>query len=217
MTVLRVGARPSRLAIKQAQEISALLPSVAFKVITIKTKGDIDKTTPLSGPVSPNFFTAEIEKALIERRIDLAVHSAKDLEETLPKGLVIAAITPPISRFECLVSRNNILLEELPPGAVVGASSVRRKEAVDRYRSDLDVKDIRGNIDERLKQLDEGKFDAIIVAHAAMIRLGYENRIAQIIPEEIIEPHPLQGRLVVQVRSDRQDLIKIFKRHIHAN
>ncbi|MCG2705223.1 MAG: hydroxymethylbilane synthase, partial [Candidatus Omnitrophica bacterium] len=115
-----------------------------------------------------------------------------------------------ISPLECLVSRGNLSLNELPPGARVGTSSLKRKESLLRFRNDLVVEGIRGNIDERLAQLDSARYDAIIIAHAALIRLGYEQRIAQIIPREIIEPHPLQGRLCVQIRRDRCDLSDIF-------
>jgi hydroxymethylbilane synthase len=101
-------------------------------------------------------------------------------------------------------------LDKLPYGASVGTSSRKRKVAVTYFRPDLTVKDIRGNIGERLKQLDDGKFDAVIIAHAALIRLGLEYRITQIVPKEIMEPHPLQGSLAVQVRRDRKDLIRIF-------
>ena len=102
-------------------------------------------------------------------------------------------------------------MEKLPLGACVGTSSRKRRKALMNFRPDLDVKDIRGDIDERLAQLDSGKFDAIIVAHAALIRLGYEDRIAEIIPREIMEPHPLQGSLAVQIRRDRDDLSAIFR------
>jgi hydroxymethylbilane synthase len=130
----------------------------------------------------------------------------------MPEGLVIAAMTSSLSPFECLVSRGNILLKELTSRAIVGTSSRNRKVALTGFRPDLVVKDMRGNIDERLKQLDDGKFDAIIVAHAAMIRLGFEHRIAEIISKEIMEPHPLQGRLAIQIRRDRQDLFNVFMR-----
>jgi hydroxymethylbilane synthase len=187
------------------------LPSVRFEVIKIKTRGDKDKASPLAGREESDFFTREIEEALLDGRIDAAVHSAKDLERVMPRELCIAATTRSISHFECLVSREGHTLEKLPAGDVVGTSSRKRKEAVLRSRPDLVVKDMRGNIDERLKQLDDGKFDAVIIAHAALIRLGLEDRIAQIIPKEIVEPHPLQGRLAIQVRKDRKDLQEIFR------
>jgi len=214
---LRLGSRPSRLAITQAKEIEGLLEKgIEFEIIPIATLGDIDKTTPLALAEGSDFFTQKIEEALIAGRIDAAVHSAKDLEEKLPGELVIAAFTRSISPYECLVSHYGKPLGELARGAVIGTSSRKRKEALFRFRPDLIVKDIRGNVEERLAQLDKGEFDAIIMAHAALLRLGYENRISEIIPADIIEPHPLQGRLAVQIRRDRPDLARIFRR-IDAN
>lgn len=214
--ILRTGTRPSRLAIKQVEEISSLLPDLLFKVITIETKGDRDKATPLPALEGTDFFTHEIEEALLAGWIDLGIHSAKDLEESSPDGLIIAATTASVSPHDCLVSGRGETLKTLAPGSAVGTSSAKRKEAIRKFRKDLIVKDIRGDIDERLQQLDRGDFDAIIVAHAALLRLGYETRIAEIIPEYIIEPHPLQGKLAIQIRRDRTDLADIFRR-IDAN
>jgi len=208
---IKIGSRPSRLAIKQVEEIKLLLPEIDFQLITIYTKGDKDKASSLLNQQNSDFFTFELEQALLNNQIDAAVHSAKDLEKDLPQGLVVAALTNSISPLECLVSKNNIILKSLPRGSRIGTSSQKRKDAVLRFRPDLKIKDIRGNIDERLRQLENNEFDAIIVAHAAMIRLGYENRITQIIPEEIMEPHPLQGRLAVQVLESRRDLLDIFR------
>lgn len=207
---VKIGIRPSALAFKQAEEIARLLPLIDFEVIRIETKGDKDKTTPLPNLEGTDFFTREIEEALVNGSIDAAVHSAKDLEETQPKGLVIAAMTRAASPYDCLVSKNGRCLKDLPAGSTIGTSSAKRKIAVLKFRPDLIVKDIRGNIDERLAKLDRGEFDAVIVAHAALIRLRLEDRIAEIIPKEIIEPHPYQGSLAIQVRDDRDDLIKLF-------
>lgn len=210
--IIRIGTRPSLLALRQVEEIRRLLPGVALEVVTIETSGDRDKLTPLAETEGSDFFTHEIEQALLDFCIDAAVHSAKDLEEIIPDGLVIAAITGSISPYECLVSRNNLKLDQLAFESRIGTSSKKRKEALVKYRSDFLIKGLRGTIDERLQQLDRGDFDAIIVAHAALIRLGYTGRISQIIPAEIIQPHPLQGRLAVQVREDRVDLLEIFRR-----
>ncbi len=177
----------------------------------IETDGDRDKTTPLTS-VGKDFFTYDIERALLDGRIDIAVHSAKDLEgEPLP-GLVIAATTRSISIFDSLVSREGLKLKELPCKAIIGTSSKKRKLGIKSFRRDLIAKDLRGNIDERLDKLDNGEYDAIIVAHAALIRLGYQDRITEIIDPSIIRPHPLQGRLAIEVRQDRKDLIELFKK-----
>ncbi len=206
----KIGLRPSRLAIKQGQELERLLPCARFKLIPIETQGDKDKITPIFAVEGSDFFTREIEEALLRGDVDLAVHSAKDLEEELPEGLTIAAITASISPYECLVCRRRQRLGELPQGAVIGTSSAKRQAAIRRYRPDLAIRDIRGSIEERLEQLDKGKYDAIIMAHAALLRLGYEDRIAEIIPPEIIAPHPLQGSLAVEVRSRDEQLIRLF-------
>lgn len=209
---IRIGTRPSRLALKQVEEIKERLPDIELEIIPIETKGDRDKVTPLTGTEKSDFFTYEIEKALLEGKIDAAVHSAKDIEENMPPELVIAAMTRSVSPFECLVSVKKLKLKELPPGSIVGTSSRKRKEAITNFRNDLIVKDIRGDIDERLGQLDRGDFDAIIVAHAALLRLGYRDKVTEVIPPHIVEPHPLQGRLAVQARRNRQDMIRIFRR-----
>jgi len=124
---IRIGTRPSRLAIKQAEEIKKHLPDVIFETIPIETRGDRDRVTPLSGFENSDFFTYEIEEALLEGSIDAAVHSAKDIEKNAPRKLVIAAVTRSISPFECLVSRKGLKLEELAPGSVVGTSSRKRR------------------------------------------------------------------------------------------
>ncbi|MDP2905725.1 MAG: hydroxymethylbilane synthase [Candidatus Omnitrophota bacterium] len=209
--VIRVGARPSPLALKQVEEVRRRLPRQRVEIIPIRTDGDIDRVSSLVDKEGSDFFTRQIEQALIDGSIDAAVHSAKDLERDMPQELMIAAVTRSISPFECLVSRGNFGLKSLPLGVRVGTSSQKRKKALLNYRPDLSIKDIRGDIDERLARLDNGEFDAIIVAHAALIRLGYKERIAEVIPKEIMEPHPLQGRLAIQIRKDREGLLDIFR------
>lgn len=211
MLTLRIGTRPSPLAVKQVVEINIPLPSAHFEIVKIDTEGDRNKTTPLDRMEGTDFFTRDIEDALLEGRIDAAVHSAKDLEDSVPEGLVIAATTRSISPYDCLVSRSRYRLKTLPARSIIGTSSRNRKEAILKYRKDLLLRDIRGNTGERLERLDRGEFDAIIVAHAALIRLGREDHFFEVIPEEIIKPHPLQGRLAVQVRKDRQDLLNLFR------
>ncbi len=209
--IIKTGTRPSSLALKQVEEIQRLLLEVCLEIVPIETRGDKNKITPLVDQEESDFFSAEIEQALLAGSIDIGIHSAKDLEKNMPEGLVIASLTKSISPDECLVSRGHIPLDKLPAGSRIATSSSKRQDAILRFRPDLVVEGIRGNIDERLAQLDSGKFDALIVAHAALLRLGYEHRIAQIIPQEIIPAHPLQGRLAVQIRSDRKDLLEIFR------
>lgn len=207
---IRVGIRPSQLALRQAEEIKQCFKNISFDLVMIKTKGDKDKTTSLTLRENSSFFTYEIEEALLSKEIDLAIHSAKDLENDTPQELIIAATTKSINEFDCLVSSQNFTLETLPANSRIGTSSANRRKGIINYRKDLVCKDIRGNIEERLAQLYRGDFDAIVVAHAALLRLGLEALISQVIPFEIIKPHPLQGRLAIQTLRERGDLVKIF-------
>lgn len=193
-----IGARKTRLSVKQVEEFMRYFPEEDFKIVYFDTAGDIDKTTPISNTEGSNFFTDTIDEALLNGEIDLAVHSAKDLPRNLPREIEVAFMTESIDPHDVLVSRNNLKLSELPPGARVGTSSKRRKEQLIKERSDLQVLDIRGNIDERLEKLDKGGYDAIVIAGAGLRRLGLQNRVAEILP---FETHPLQGRLAVTVRS----------------
>jgi len=203
---LIIGIRPSPLAIKQAEEAAAILktlcPGSEFSIKKIFTSGDKDKTTPLSEVQSQDFFTKEIDDALLAKEIDAAVHSSKDLPDILPDGLFIAWQTEPISRHDALVSRGNIKFYELPNFSRIGASSRRRKEEVAALRRDLEIVDVRGNIEERIALVDEGRIDALIVAHAALIRLGLENRIAQLLPLDMFATDPRQGSLSIVMRKE---------------
>jgi len=208
---IRIGTRPSKLALRQAEEIRRRLPEIEFDVVTIETRGDKDRTRSLALEEESNFFTYELEQALIKGEVDVVVHSAKDLEKNPPKELTVIVMTSSISPFDCLVSSNGVGLDGLGVGSRIGTSSSNRRESILRYRNDLITKDIRGNVDQRLEQLDQGHFDAIITAHAALIRLELCERIAEIIPAGIIKPHPLQGRLAIQARQERKELFSIFR------
>ncbi|MEK6727502.1 MAG: hydroxymethylbilane synthase [Candidatus Omnitrophota bacterium] len=214
--IFRVGTRSSPLALKQVEEVLGLLrefdADLRLEVVTIDTFGDKDKVTPISDIEGTDFFTREIDDALLRGKIDFAVHSAKDLPDEIREGLIIAAITKPLEPYDCLVSKNNLKLKELPAGARIGASSARRKAQLKNFRPDLKVTDIRGNIQERLKKLKESDFDAIVVAICALMRLGLENMITERIPLEILKPHPLQGSLAVVARSSDLQLIKFLSK-----
>ena len=202
----RTGTRTSPLALKQVEEILQILrkfyPDFKAEVVGIDTYGDKDRATPISEVEGSDFFTREIDEALLRgeidpersRSIDFAVHSAKDLPEQIPEGLYIVAITKSIDSYDALVSKNGLKLAELPHGARIGTSSFRRKTQLREYRDDFDIVDIRGNIEERLKRLDAGDLDAIVIAASGLVRLGLEKRITERIPFRIIKPHPLQGR-----------------------
>lgn len=201
----RIGTRKSPLALKQVDEIIGrlreLCPDREAKIITIDTYGDRDRTTPISNIEGTNFFTREIDDALLRDKIDVAVHSAKDLPDSLTKDLEIVFTTESIDPYDCLVSKSGLKLEELPHGAKIGTSSQRRKTQLKKYRDDFKVLDIRGNIEERLAKLDNSDLDGIVIAAAGLTRLGLEHRIIQKIPFEILRPHPLQGSLAVVRKS----------------
>ncbi len=211
----KIGTRTSPLALKQVDEFLEALkkfyPAVRVSIVGIDTSGDRDKTTPISSIEGSDFFTREIDEALLGSKIDLAVHSAKDLPDNLREGLVIAAITNSIDPYDILVSKSGLELGELPHRARIGTSSLRRKSQLKSYRDDLKVVDIRGNIEERLRKLDETDLDAIVIAAAGLVRLGLGNRITQRIPFDILRPHPLQGRLAIEVRKDDEDIIRLCR------
>lgn len=210
----RIGTRTSPLALKQVEEILLALrriyPDFKAKIIGIDTYGDKDKVTPISQIEGTDFFTKEIDDALLKDEIDFAVHSAKDLPDALREGLVIAAQTRSIDPYDASISKNSLKLAELPHGARIGTSSLRRKTQLARFRDDFDIVDIRGNIKERLEKIDNDKLDAIVIAACALVRLGLENRITQRIPFEILKPHPLQGALAIVARADDSGFHKLL-------
>ena len=219
----RIGTRKSPLALRQVVEVTSYLrkfyPSLMTEAVSIDTYGDKDKTTPISEIEGSDFFTREIEEALLRGEIDFAVHSAKDLPDRIPDGLYIAAITKSIDPYDCLVSKNNLKLWQLPYGAKLGASSQRRKTQLKAYRDDFKVVDIRGNIQERIEKLEEPDLhhplaqglglDAIIVAGCALLRLGLEHRITEKIPFDILKPHPLQGCLAIETKKEDLEIIRL--------
>lgn len=213
--IFKVGTRTSPLALRQAEEVISSLrffyTQIDYEVLGIDTYGDKDKKTSISEIEGSDFFTREIDETLLRGDIDFAVHSAKDLPDEILKGLHIAAITKSIDPYDALVSKRNLKIEQLRKGAKIGASSQRRKAQLKKYRDDFQIIDIRGNIEERLKKLDNDGLDAIIVAACALVRLGLEDRITQRIPFEILTPHPLQGSLAIEVRKDNQRLIDLLK------
>jgi hydroxymethylbilane synthase len=209
----KIGTRTSPLALRQVEEVLAGLKrsrtSISPEIIGIDTYGDMDKKTPISETERSDFFTREIDEALLAGEADLAVHSAKDLPDVLMPGLFIAAVTESIDPFDVLVSKSGLDLTNLAGGARVGTSSLRRKEALKRFRDDFQIVDIRGNIGERVRFL-ERELDAIVIAAAGLLRLGLEHRITERIPFGILKPHPLQGKLAIVTRADDKNLIGLM-------
>lgn len=206
--MLRVGTRPSPLAIKQVDELKRMFPWVNFEVVIISTLGDKDKITPLTGMEGSDFFTREIDQALLEGQIDVALHSSKDLPDKLSGGLRVVLETESISQFDALVSKGGFKLSELPHASRVGTSSQRRKEQIRVLRQDLEFVDVRGNIGERLGLIDAGKIDALVVAHAAIIRLELEHMISEVFSGNDFIVHPKQGSLALVAREDKWQKVK---------
>ncbi|MFH1800771.1 MAG: hydroxymethylbilane synthase [Candidatus Omnitrophota bacterium] len=212
--ILRVGTRTSPLALAQVREITqalkAVAPNVELEIAGMDTVGDMDKKTPISEMEGTDFFTRELDQALLDKRIDLAVHSAKDLPDVIPEGIVIAATTRSVDPYDVLVSKDHLKLRDLPEGAKVGTSSERRKNQLRAYRPDLKLVDIRGTMGERLDKLFSEDLDAIVIAGAGLIRLGLGRRITERISFDILKPHPLQGSLAVAVRAENKELKTLF-------
>ncbi len=202
MPRLRIGSRGSQLALWQTNHISALLGARGHEVEIeiIHTTGDKITDVALAKVGTKGMFTKEIEEALAARRVDLAVHSLKDLPTELPRGFEIAAITKREDPRDAFCSRDYARIEDLPRNARVGTSSLRRQAQLKAIRPDLDVRPLRGNVDTRLRKLEQGEYDAIILASAGLKRLGKTELVKQIIPAEIMCPAAGQGALGIEIR-----------------
>jgi hydroxymethylbilane synthase len=200
---LRIGSRGSQLALWQANHIAALLRERGHEVAIeiIHTTGDKITDVALAKVGTKGMFTKEIEEALAAGRIDLAVHSLKDLPAELPLGFEIAAITKREDPRDAFCSRHYTKIEDLPKKAHVGTSSLRRQAQLKAIRPDLDIHPLRGNVDTRLRKLEQGEYDAIILASAGLKRLGKTGLIKQIIPAEIMCPAAGQGALGIEIRA----------------
>src|SRR6201993_4632107 len=202
MARLRIGSRGSQLALWQANHISALLQAQGHEVELeiIKTTGDKILDVALAKVGTKGMFTKEIEEALAEGRVDLAVHSLKDLPTELSPGFEIAAITKRENSQDVFCSVRYKSIDALPQGARVGTSSLRRQAQLKAVRPDLEIHPLRGNVDTRLRKLELGEYDAIILASAGLKRLGKIELIKQIIPAEIMCPAAGQGGLGAEIR-----------------
>jgi hydroxymethylbilane synthase len=203
MARLRIGSRGSQLALWQANHISALLRERGHEVELeiIKTTGDKIQDVALAKVGTKGMFTKEIEEALAEGRVDLAVHSLKDLPTELSQGFEVAAVTTRENPRDVFCSRKFKGIEDLPQGARVGTSSLRRQAQLKAVRPDLDIHPLRGNVDTRLRKLEAGEYDAIILAAAGLNRLGKTELIRQVIPAETMCPAAGQGALGIEIRA----------------
>ena len=214
MRKIRIGTRASRLALWQAEfaatELRKFFPTLEIELVKIKTTGDKILDAPLAKIGGKGLFTKELEIKLAGGEIDLAVHSLKDVPTELPGGFQIAAITKRAQPFDAFVSNKFSSLESLPINSVVGTSSLRRAAQILSLRPDLRIENLRGNVETRLKKLDSGDFDAIILAAAGLERLGYSSRIGQLLTEII--PAAGQGALAVETRANDDEIIFYVQR-----
>ncbi len=204
-----IATRESRLALWQAEHVQALLAQSGHTVqlLGMTTRGDQILDRSLSKVGGKGLFVKELETALEEGRADLAVHSLKDVPMDLPEGFSLACVMAREDPRDAFVSNQYISLADLPQGAVVGTSSLRRTVLLRALRPDLKIEPLRGNLDTRLRKLDEGQYAAIVLAAAGLKRLGLASRIASVFETEVMLPAAGQGALGIEIRSDRQDLV----------
>ncbi len=212
MARLRIGSRGSQLALWQANHISALLRDQGHhvEIEIIKTTGDKITDVALAKVGTKGMFTKEIEEALGAGRVDLAVHSLKDLPTEVPRGFEIAAITKREDPRDVFVSKEHSSIDALPQGARVGTSSLRRQAQLKALRPDLDIHPLRGNVDTRLRKLDAGDYEAIILAAAGVKRLGFMAMVKQVISAELMCPAAGQGALGIEIRQGDEEM----RRHL---
>jgi hydroxymethylbilane synthase len=230
MKHIRIASRASKLALIQSEQVSQLIrqirPDIEFSIVKVSTRGDRDKadfihpvrkkapSSELSNGVhksgSIGFFTTEVEKALLDGKADLAVHSYKDLPTALTKGLVIAAVPKRESPADALVASQKLVsIEDLSAGATIGTSSLRRIAQLRRLRGDIKCVPMRGNVETRVRKINQGEVSAIVVACAGLNRLGLADKISFCFDPKKFTPAPAQGALAVQVRSDDKELAEL--------
>jgi len=201
-----IGSRGSQLALWQANwvksQLERLHSNVEINIRVIATSGDKIQDVPLAKIGGKGLFVKEIEEALLVKEIDLAVHSMKDVPMQLPAELVVSVITKRKSPLDALISKNGETLANLPQGATIGTSSLRRSAQLLKYRVDFEIHPLRGNVDTRLRKVEEGKYDAILLASAGLNRLGWANRITEEISHDILLPAMGQGALGIETRLD---------------
>lgn len=214
MRKIKIGTRASRLALWQAEFVAAELkrffPTLEIELVKVHTTGDKILDAPLAKIGGKGLFTKELENQLAGGEIDLAVHSLKDVSTELPEGFKIAAITRRAQPFDAFVSNKFPTFDALPKNSIVGTSSLRRAAQILSLRSDLQIKNLRGNVETRLKKLDAGDFDAIILAAAGLERLGYSSRIRELMKEMI--PAAGQGALAIETRVDDGEIFSFVQK-----
>ena len=217
---LRIATRKSALAMWQAEHIKARLealhPELEVELLGMSTKGDKILDVPLAKVGGKGLFVKELEAAMLENRADIAVHSMKDVPMEFPEGLGLAVISEREDPTDAFVSNQYANLDELPAGAVVGTSSLRRRCQISETRPDLKIEWLRGNVNTRLAKLDNSEYDAIILASSGLKRLGFHDRIKSTIPDTVSLPAAGQGALGIECRLADQDVIELLKPLIHT-
>lgn len=213
MQTLNIATRQSPLALWQAEyvktKLEQLYPNLSVNLVPMVTKGDKILDTPLAKIGGKGLFVKELEQAMFDKRADIAVHSLKDVPMELPEGLVLGAYLTRHSPFDAFVSNHFASLDELPQGAKVGTSSLRRECQLRHYRPDLEIISLRGNVGTRLSKLDNGEYDAIILAQSGLERLGLNDRIRHSLDPKICLPAVGQGILAIECRDDDELLALI--------
>lgn len=218
MAHIRLGTRKSPLARWQAEWVAQQLQQLGHQVemVWITTQGDVT-TQPLGSVGGQGLFTKEIQRALLENQIDLAVHSLKDLPTQPIEGLRLGAVPPREVVGDCLIAPPGVTLESLPPHAKIGTGSLRRAAQLRAWRSDLEILDIRGNVETRIKKHDDGQYDAIVLAEAGLHRLGYLDRVAEKLPLERVLPAVGQGALGLEIRETDESTYTALRELDHAD
>jgi len=213
MSTLRIGSRGSKLALWQANFIRDELARIhreTAEIIIIKTSGDRFQQAGVNQVGTKGVFVKELEDALLESRVDLAVHSMKDVPTEVAMGLLFPAIYRREEVRDCLIAREGRKFKELPLGARLGTSSLRRQAQLRYVRPDLEVRELRGNVDTRLRRLEEGRYDAIVLAKAGLDRLGCSDRITDIFSTEVMLPAAGQGALGMECRADDKRVAELL-------
>ncbi|MSR77722.1 MAG: hydroxymethylbilane synthase [Candidatus Omnitrophica bacterium] len=212
---IKIGTRGSQLALYQAEFVKDLIlkqfPMLDISTVVIKTSGDMIRRGSFDPFQTKRIFTREIEDALLQNEVDLAVHSAKDMAVDLPEGLEISSVTEREDARDCLISKEKAQISELPLGARIGTSSIRRKLQLLRWNSELNIEDVRGNVDTRIRKIEEGLYDAIVLAHAGVKRLGLGHTVSEIFPAETFYPSPCQGIIALESRKGDPELKEILQ------
>jgi len=214
MKNIRIGTRDSQLAMWQAEwvqsQLTELYPHLNFELVSMKTKGDKILDVPLSKIGDKGLFTKELEQGLLNDELDMAVHSLKDMPTLLPPGLIISAFCEREEPRDVFLSRTGVPMEDLPEGAIIGTSSLRRKSQLKHYRPDLNFMDLRGNLQTRWRKLQESDMAGIVLAAAGVKRLGWEERITQILPEDMMLSAVGQGSIAVEIDEKRSDIAELL-------